>query len=705
MVDTSLIFNIFAKDHTGKTFDKVSLAAKAMYAAAGIGAAAFAKQSISKFAEMQDSQSALQATYGKTADAFVDFANNSAGALNLSKREALAAASTFANFGRAAGLTGKDLEKFTTPLIERAADAASYFGGSTSDAIEAFGAALRGEMEPIRKYGVLLDDATMRTKALEMGLISSTKNALTPQQKALVAQTLILEKTSQAQGDVARTSDSMANKIKDSQQQIDDFQTSIGETLAVAVGPLLGTLNSGLETFNKLPQPVKSAAVAIALLGGAMVVAVPKVLALKAALQSAGASGKTFQAGVGKAGKVAAFAAAAMTAAAAVNAFSKASTNGGRSADQLAKALEQVADGAQNDLGPAFQTFTGRAVEMDEALGLVRDNHWWDQLETGLAGLFGTTSNLGLARDSIEAVDQALSQMVAGGQADDAAKAIENLGIGADEAAEILPQYTTALKDAKGAAKSATPVIQGLTDKTDAQKDAVDALKSSWNLLSGLLDKRAAKRNWLDSMAEVTKAVRDAGGKFDESTGKGRDFQDWLDTTVGNLQAYAQGFKNPLKQQQVMNEGLDRIRQNLAKQGLSPSQVASIMAGFDKIKDRVVSLQQTAAKTVTLKIQPQIMGNGTVIIAAAGGGRQVLDVDYREAGGPVRAGRPYVVGEKRPELFVPKTDGTILPRVPSGGTAVHIENLQVVSAPGERAEESLPRAMRRTVFELGLGGI
>ena len=32
---------------------------------------------------------------------------------------------------------------------------------------------------------------------------------------------------------------------------------------------------------------------------------------------------------------------------------------------------------------------------------------------------------------------------------------------------------------------------------------------------------------------------------------------------------------------------------------------------------------------------------------------------FREDGGPVAANRPYIVGEKEPELFVPKTSGTI----------------------------------------------
>lgn len=37
---------------------------------------------------------------------------------------------------------------------------------------------------------------------------------------------------------------------------------------------------------------------------------------------------------------------------------------------------------------------------------------------------------------------------------------------------------------------------------------------------------------------------------------------------------------------------------------------------------------------------------------------------FRERGGPVRKGQPYIVGEKRAELFVPDQNGKIVPRVP-----------------------------------------
>lgn len=41
---------------------------------------------------------------------------------------------------------------------------------------------------------------------------------------------------------------------------------------------------------------------------------------------------------------------------------------------------------------------------------------------------------------------------------------------------------------------------------------------------------------------------------------------------------------------------------------------------------------------------------------------------FREKGGPVRKGQPYIVGEKRPELFVPDQNGRILPSVPKAPT-------------------------------------
>lgn len=680
-MDTSLIFNIFAKDHTGKTFNRMGLAAKAAFAAAGFGVAAFAKQSIAAYADAEKQQARLEGAYKrfpKVADVSIDSLREMNSALQETTRfddDAVAGAQAMlAQFN----LTGQQIKQVTPLLL----DYAAATGKDVGSAAESLGKAFLGQTRALKEVGI------------------SYKTTGDAGQDFANITELLSQKVG---GFAAEEGKTAAGQLAILNNKFGDLQENVGQALIPALTGLVDITKPVLDTFNKLPAPMQTTVIAAAGLGAAALVAVPKIIAFREALQSWGPGGIKANKGARLAAGGAKAVAAAMVASAAVNAFSKAQVNAGRTSAEMADALQRVADGTQSDLGPAFTSFTGRAVEMDEALGLVRDNHWWDQLETGVAGVLGTTSNFGMATDSIKGLDDALSTMVRDGHADAAGKALENLGIGTDEAARILPKYSTALIDVKAAAKGAAPMIAGVTTKAQAQKAAVDALKQSWDLLSGLLDKRAAKRNWIDSMSEISAKIKDAGGKFDESTAKGRDFQDWLDTTVGNLQNYASGFKNPLKQQQVMNEGLDKIRENLAKQGLSPAQVAKILGDFDRIKTKVLDLQSTAAKTVTLNIKPQIMGNGRVVIAAAGGGRQLLDVDYREGGGPVKAGQPYVVGEKRPELFVPKTDGTILPRVPDSGGAgllVHIEHLHTE---GERLEESLPRAVRRTAFVLGMG--
>jgi len=47
----------------------------------------------------------------------------------------------------------------------------------------------------------------------------------------------------------------------------------------------------------------------------------------------------------------------------------------------------------------------------------------------------------------------------------------------------------------------------------------------------------------------------------------------------------------------------------------------------------------------------------------------IFKLEGREKGGPVNAGQPYVVGEKGPELFVPRNSGGIIPKYRFGGLA------------------------------------
>jgi hypothetical protein len=223
-------------DTLGAKF-KSALTPGNLLAAGGIGfglaqVTSFIGDATSAAAEFQDSISATGIIFGQEMIAPLEqWAETAHEAFGASKQDALAAANQFAVFGKSAGLMGDELMTFSTSMVQLGGDLASMFGGTTQDAITAVGAALRGESEPIRRYGVLLDDATLRQRAFEMGLISTTQNALTPQQRVLAAQAEILAQTSDAQGDFERTSDGMANTQRALAAELENVNIEIGEKL------------------------------------------------------------------------------------------------------------------------------------------------------------------------------------------------------------------------------------------------------------------------------------------------------------------------------------------------------------------------------------------------------------------------------------------------------------------------------------------
>ena len=74
----------------------------------------------------------------------------------------------------------------------------------------------------------------------------------------------------------------------------------------------------------------------------------------------------------------------------------------------------------------------------------------------------------------------------------------------------------------------------------------------------------------------------------------------------------------------------------------------------------------------------------------------------RASGGPVSAGQPYIVGEKRPELFVPSQNGVIIPKVPkTGGGGVTVDARTTFQASGNRETDAeMRRALAKRDAEL-----
>lgn len=225
-------------------------------------------KSISLASDLNETTSAVTTVFGAAAPAIVSFSKTADRALGQTQQQALLGAQSFGVFGKAAGLQGDKLSGFSTGLVTLAGDLASFYNTTPDDAITAISAGLRGESEPLRRYGVLLDDASLRQEALRQGIVKTTKDALTPQQRVLAAQALILQQTGIAQGDFARTSGGLANQQRILTASVQDSEAKLGTFLLPAFASFVNyantsifpTLDSAIDRFGVKLGPALDAA-------------------------------------------------------------------------------------------------------------------------------------------------------------------------------------------------------------------------------------------------------------------------------------------------------------------------------------------------------------------------------------------------------------------------------------------------------------
>ncbi len=212
-------------------------------AGVAVGAAAALKPMIDKAADVEEAISKNRLMFGEASEAVEQFAKTSLESFGVTRREALDATGTFGNLGKAMGMAEADSSKMATTLTGLAGDMSSLHNVEVEEALVALRAGLIGEAEPLRRFGILLDAATIKAKALETGLIKSTKEAVTPAIKSQAAYALILEKGAVAMGDFNRTSDSAVNQQKKLAGAWDDIQIQIGTALLPAFTALVTHLN------------------------------------------------------------------------------------------------------------------------------------------------------------------------------------------------------------------------------------------------------------------------------------------------------------------------------------------------------------------------------------------------------------------------------------------------------------------------------
>ena len=207
--------------------------------------------SIGLASDKAEAASKVNILYGDSAQAIIDASAGAATSVGMSSGAYLTAAGDLGNLLTNMDITGEAAAGMSTDMLTLAADVGSFNNADPTDVVAAMGAAFRGEAEPMRQFGVMLDEAGVKAQAMAMGLYDG-QGALTEQARAQATYALILEGTSAAQGDFARTSEGLANQQRIAAAQQEEAWTRLGEALvpiALQVMPLISAAIQGVANM------------------------------------------------------------------------------------------------------------------------------------------------------------------------------------------------------------------------------------------------------------------------------------------------------------------------------------------------------------------------------------------------------------------------------------------------------------------------
>ena len=179
---------------------------------------------------------------------------------------------------------------------------------------------------------------------------------------------------------------------------------------------------------------------------------------------------------------------------------------------------------------------------------------------------------------------------------------------------------------------------------------------------------------------------------------------------VGSTMTYRQAIEalgETAKQRIIADQQMQASAQSLAEaQAFANQQMQTLQDGFI---DAIIAgesfadvLKNVAAQMAKAWAQAALFGSGP--LASQGGGglfaglfksggllSQVFG-GFRASGGPVSSGRAYVVGERGPEIIVPRAPGQVIPNHKLGGSGGSMS--MVIDLRGTTGDDALDRKMQ-----------
>lgn len=244
---------------------------------AGVGAVIVGSMGMAVKSAMDavESENLFTVSLGENADAAREWSNQLGKSLGLNSFALRKNVGTLFTMISSMGVAKSSALDMSKGVVELANDMASFYNLPTEEAFAKLRAGLTGETEPLKRLGILVDEATIKTTALAHGIIQQGQE-LTQQQKVQARYLAIMEQTTAAQGDLARTIDSPTNKMRVLGSTIEEVKIVLGEHLLPAVGSVLNIFAGVVRAIGNWvaanPQLVKAIMAGTVAIGGLIAV-------------------------------------------------------------------------------------------------------------------------------------------------------------------------------------------------------------------------------------------------------------------------------------------------------------------------------------------------------------------------------------------------------------------------------------------------
>lgn len=230
----------------------------------------------------------LAAVFGTYADQVTAQANQASRMVGLSKTEYSSLATVIGAQLKNMGLPMDDVAGKTEGLVSLGADLAATYGGTTSDAVSALSSLLRGETDPIERYGVSIKAADVSAQKAAMGLDGLT-GAADKQATATATLALLSAQTGDAVGQFGREADSAAGSAQIAAASAQDAAAQLGTALQPA---MTAAAQAATAAATALSEHSTAALIIIGVIGtlAAVVLGYNAVMAALPAIQAAAAA-------------------------------------------------------------------------------------------------------------------------------------------------------------------------------------------------------------------------------------------------------------------------------------------------------------------------------------------------------------------------------------------------------------------------------